>query len=204
MRKSIIAVVLSAFLLVFSISPVRASSSYSPQSPEVIIEPNAIGITSAEVDEIVASHPEAGRITIHEHYESLPTITPRSYSNISKTVTDTNVLLKRSFVISVARGQTVTLSEEWSDTVNVSVTGDLTSAQLGLNASIKATYAVSNVFTGPDAPYNSRDYYVRFYGRKGTWKAYFVYDINPARQEWVYGTFTEPTHYSSYSVDKQV
>ncbi len=213
MRKSITAVVLFALLLVFCIAPVQASSDSMPPSPgvliesgdvEIVIKPDAIGITSAEIDEIVASHPEAGRITILDHHEAAPAITPYSFTNISKTVTDTNVLLKRSFVISVARGQTVTLSKTWTDSVSASVTGMLTSGQLGLTSSIQASYSVSNTFTGPEAPYNSRDYYVRFYGRTGTWRAYFIYDINPARQEWVDGTFVEPTHYSSYCVDKKV
>lgn len=203
MHKRTVAVVMTILLLAFCISPVQATCDPLPQSPEVIIEPDAVGITSAEISEIIASHPEAGRITIHEHYEAPPSITPRSFTNISKTVTDTGVALKRSFVISVARGQTVTLSRTWTDSVSASVTGMLTSGQLGLNASVQASYSISSTFTGPDAPYNSRDYYVRFYGNKGTWKAYFIYDINPARQEWVNGTFIEPTHYSSYSVDKK-
>ena len=50
----------------------------------------------------------------------------------------------------------------------------------------------------------SRSYYIKWYGNTGTWKAYFIYDINPTRQYWVNGTFREVTRYVMYSVDERV
>lgn len=197
-------------LLLCTFIPVQAAtlpSSDDISAPEITIMPEAADISADELLGIIHDHPNAGKIVVYAVMDhSAPDVSPSSFTNISYTVSKRDTYLGRDFVISVAKGQTGQFSKETSFTLSSSTTGDLSPAQIGINTSCTAKYSSNYTFSGPpeSSSYNSRSYYIKWYGNTGTWKAYFIYDINPTRQYWVNGTFREVTRYVMYSVDERV
>lgn len=75
---------------------------------------------------------------------------------------------------------------------------------LKLNGTITKTYTKTQSFSGPpeSSAYNSREYRVKFYAEKGTYKGYYITDMG--RGPSVSGSFKNPLRYAEYSIDKKV
>lgn len=120
------------------------------------------------------------------------------YSDIKKRHQNSEVG-KISFITSVAKGATITLSTTWTDSLAASVVGKLTVFDLDLKFSVSKTYHTTFTFNGPpeNSQYNSRIYKEKFYHNIGTWTAIehsgFSGSAGMMTRE-VSGKYTEPTH----------
>lgn len=138
----------------------------------------------------------------------------RGWNYIDKkvTVTEKDVALERHLVMSVAKGASTTLSTEFSKTLSSSVklvVGKAvapTSGELGISGSVTAKISVTKTFNGPpeNSPHNSRSFYIQFYGNKGEWSATAVWEFNQANRPKVSGTWTKPTSWAEFSLDRTI
>lgn len=124
-----------------------------------------------------------------------------------------DALAKDEFKFSVAKGETVTLSTKYTGSLTGSFSGTVyNAADLGVNFTISCTYEKGTQYSGPseDSIYNSREFRMKFYHNAGSYTqsrlATTYYYMNPMSSETqtVTGTFTEPTKYLSYSIDKKI
>lgn len=125
-----------------------------------------------------------------------------------KTVTVPSRVVKDDFVISVAKGQTVTLKSEYTGTLTGSISGDYFSkSNLGINLSVTCKYSTSYKFTGPTSGnYNSREYRVKYFREDGNYiqKDYCykptgdLYGIRSCG-----GAYQEAVKYAAYSKDSR-
>ena len=106
------------------------------------------------------------------------------------------------FVISVARGEEKTLSKRFSATVKSSISGSYYSLNSQLSSSLKATFEITQKWKGPDSPYNSTEYRVKFYAQKYNYEQDRCLDgyVSGTKK----GTVIKPTRYLSYSIDRKV
>lgn len=185
-------------MMLFSISTYAAPASVS-------IEPNAVNVPQNLVQELAAEYPDA-HITITGYKEAAPAISPRLWWFVltEKKTTQYDALAKDSFVISVARGATKTLSKTWTGSLSPSCSYKNAEASLSLNATITRTYSKSETFNGPseDSSYNSREFRVKFYEDRGTFKGEYVSDVGDSQPK--SGTWKSPTKFLEYSVDLNV
>lgn len=200
---------LLAFVIVLPLSLV-AFTAFA--EPTVEIVPEAADIPQDVVSDIVSSNPDAGHITITD-WGTAPEPNPWApmplsvqYINIEKTTSAVNSGANDVFVVSVARGETLSLNTSWSASLSPSVTGGPSAANLSLKSTIKVTYSVGKTFTGPSesSQYNSREFRIKFYKNSGTYTATAVYFNNGANRQPVSGNWTEPSKYASYSIDKKI
>ena len=105
------------------------------------------------------------------------------------------------FVISVARGQTTTLSTEFSQTLTAGISGSPYSITAELQASVTASYSVTLEFSGPpeSSRYNSREYRVRFYAQTYNYSQdHYMSGMYMGTRT---GTVDKPTRWAAYSID---
>lgn len=200
---------LLAFVIVLFLSLV-AFTAFA--EPTVEIDPEADDIPQDVVSDIVNSNPDAGHITITD-WGTAPAPDPSApmplsvqYINIKKTTLEINSVAKDVFVVSVARGETLSLETSLSASLSPSVTGGPSAANLSLKSTIKVTYSVGKTFTGPSesSQYNSREFRIKFYKNSGTYTATAVYSNNGANRQPVSGNWSEPSIYASYSIDRKI
>lgn len=185
---------------------------------EVYIEDDSY-VTSDEIEEIISLHDidTNCRITFYP-VESTQTTTvgsgidtrdifqpfPYYTYDTERTPLGDPYAAKTDFVISVAKGQTIPLTEEYTGSLKLQIeTGEpFIAAQIG--ASISCTYGVSKQFSGPpeDSQYNSRSYYVRYFAQRYEWvqKQYYWGMVLGVTS----GTASVPTEYQAYSIDRLV
>lgn len=174
-------------------------------------------LSESEIMEIANEGKEDTTITIHEVVE-LPEINEDSFIQerlvivpnfrieTSKSYTGSNKVLADKFVISVAKGQTTTLSRTFTHSVELSISGSYYSlVDLGLKQTVTATYSTTHQFSGPTTgSYNSREFRVKFYGDTGKYTQKKVRIDNGSVTGTKTGTFTEPKKYAMYSIDKNI
>ena len=115
------------------------------------------------------------------------------------------MLEKEHLIISVAKGQTTTLSSSKTITSELSVSGSYYDyGKLDLTKSKSYTVSKSDTFTGPaeSSVYNTRLYYAREYVNKGSYKQYQCFN-NFCSDVAKTGTFKEPAKIISYSRDSK-
>lgn len=220
--KKIVSMLLALILAFpFSITALAGDISQdistTTNQPRVIIENTNQKIPDYIIKDLIKDNPDAGQITITEFSSMSQTnnsnnmvITPmyvNYYSDVVKVTTASNVLAKDSFVTSVARGQTQTLSNTWSGTLSCTISGKIDYASLGITGSLTKTYTKTDVFNGPpeSSNYNCREFRVKFYQNQGTYTDKYHTDFSgsvvviPESGNW-----TEPSYYLAYSIDKNV
>lgn len=202
MRK-IKTVLLSTFLTT-AMMMLLSISAYAAQA-SVSIEPNAADVPQDLVQELAAEYPDT-HITITGYKEADPAITPRVwwFNLTEKKTTQSNVLAKDSFVISVARGAAKTLSKTWKGSLSPSCSYQNAQSSLSLNAAITRKYTKTETFNGPSSSssYNTREFRVKFYEDRGTFKGQYVSDAGDSQNK--SGTWKSPTKFLEYSVDRNV
>lgn len=124
--------------------------------------------------------------------------------------TSATKLAEDDFIVSVARGQTVTISTQLEFGIDVSYTPslessfsalDIVTVQSAIEGSISAhltlTVFASTTFSGPSesSSYNTRTFRVKFYHRIRDYKSTDILG------EVTYRSFWEPMYYVQYSVD---
>lgn len=207
-------------LISLLLSIVVSSTVHAVENPRVVISDSAASIPPKVVQNILASHPDAEVITITGWHETAPEngimICGTDWVNLSATTTQTNVALNTYFVISVARGASTTLTAEFNKTRSSSTSIDFTNGvsgiappfpvKIGRSRTVTARILVTRVFSGPSesSEYNSRSFYVRFYGDMGTWSGTAVNTVNPAARVPCSGSWTMPTSYAEYSIDSLI
>lgn len=193
MNKILRLIISFGFIFSFSLTGVEKAAA-STISEEMIISDDdyqpiePIGNNNATAEYVdpnisseVPAEPEYGQI--YEVYSH------STYYFYSKTITGYSVgpLNNQTFLLSVARGSTKTLSHSITVSGTVSYSATLNAGlskviNLGLtgNASgtVSYTYNTTTEYKGPSAPYNSRDYYsgVNFDNYSTEVKKYNVYN----------------------------
>ena len=107
------------------------------------------------------------------------------------------------FVISVAKGQTTTLTTKFEKTLTAGVSGSPYSITPELQASVRAEYSVTHQFAGPpeNSAYNSREYRVRFYAQTYNYtQDHYMSGMYMGTRT---GTVDKPTRWAAYSIDSK-
>ena len=145
------------------------------------------------VQEIVENENEEIQPYLFETYETTTTATGAEYK------------CQDYFVISAARGQTTTLSSEFSKTITVNITAGDPFVKADIGASVTAKYAITHQFAGPPegSQYNSREYRVQFYAKPVSW-VQTKYSSSGAWLGECAGHAIVPTKYLLYSIDHKV
>lgn len=209
--------------LAFSLNNIAFAEDINPDNsnngkqPNVIIENTDLEIPDYIIQELIRDNPDAGQIIITEysnigqsnelHDFIAQPMSVNYYTDVLKTTTAYDVLAKDVFVTSVARGQTQTLSYNWSETLSCSISGNIDYISLGITGSITKSYSKTDVFAGPpeDSGYNSREYRVKFFEDRGTYTANLHTDF----PGWVIvipesGNWAAPSRYLAYSINRVV
>lgn len=231
MRKKFLSLILTGLVSMSSIGiPVLASEKVMDSNTQIIYEN---GVSEDDVPEyiiesILEENPNVGNITIYEIgtvenenniniEESDSLISPLSwgavtYENLktTKTVTNSKALAKNVFQFSVAKGQKVTLTKEYSAKLSGSYNGTIAdSHSVGADVSISGGYKKSTTYEGPSesSQYNSREFRTKFFEEQGSYvqKGTKVtnYGQGSVSREPVTmdGTYKMPISFANYSVD---
>lgn len=149
------------------------------------------------------------RINIHyvEVAENVPQVDPQIIVVNTYPTTLTKVgdewAAQSYFVISVAKGQTTTLSTAFSQTLTAGISGSPYSITAELKASVTASYTVTHQFSGPpeSSQYNSREYRVRFYAQTYNFSQdHYMSGVYIGTRT---GTVDKPTRWAAYSIDSK-
>lgn len=208
-RKILVCCLCVAMLVPLATIPVSATSttySYPDINTIVVVENGAIDIPKNMVDEVARENPNT-TVTFSNYIEAEPAITPRIVFGItitSKTITASNYIDKDVFVVSVAKGATISLTEKWSASLAAEATHSDAKEGLKLNGTITKEYSKTQTFSGPpeSSQYNSREFRVRFYADKGTYEGYYETDMG--RGPSVSGSFKNPLRYAEYTIDRLI
>lgn len=177
---------------------------------EVVIEEGALDMPQEYIDQIVRENPNS-LVTISDYVKADPQISSQISPQFvlatvitKKTITKSKYVSANYFVISVAKGATVTLGVEWSKSLSASATHSAAKEPLKLNGTITKTYSASTKFAGPpeNSSYNSRSYRVKFYAEDGTYEGYHIHDTGQKID--ISGSFRNPIEYAAYSVDSKI
>ena len=206
------------FLLML-VSALFVSALACAELPTVTVMPEASDIPSSVILDIQKENADAEAITITGWHANMQEIDSGvfcsqsygwTYRDVKVTTTGTNQALSTHLVTSVAKGASDPLAVEFTKTISSSV--NLTSGKatapssndLGIAASVTAKVSVPQTLNGPSesSVCNSRQFYVRFYGDTGTWSARAIWDLNPANRPILSGTWSKPTSWAEYSVDR--
>ncbi len=197
------------------------------EAPTVTVDSRASNVPDSIIENLLLTHPDAGSIHIYayqkaenmrESYVVPCGVFHYTYSNISTHCAQHHGCYRTDFLISVARGSTTTLAVEYSYTSGTTVNGSVTvgtdknaalptALTLGLNTSCSVSYKVSTswAFSGPSesSEYNSRSFYVSYYGNIGGWSCTATRSISPSTVQ-MSGQYIEPLDYVAYSIDRKV
>ncbi len=200
------------------VSALCVSALAFAELPSVTIMPEASDVPSSVILDIQTENADAEAITVTGWHANVQVDCSAVYSqnygwtyqDVIVTTTGTSQALSTHFVTSVAKGASDPLATEFVKTVSSSVeltAGNATvpsSNDLGIAASVTATISVPQTLNGPpeSSACNSRQFYVRFYGDTGTWSARAVWQLNPANRPIISGTWSIPTSWAEYSVDR--
>lgn len=204
LRSSLCVCLLIVQALVLSV-PAFAADSEPFLPSNVIVEDGARDVPLSVITDLSEAYPDAFvTITDWSSGDELPQPRISWYEITEKKQIATHVPVADRFVLSVARGQTKTLSSKWESSLSATCTIKDAISSLNLNRTITKTYTTTDVFTGPDASsaYNSREYRVKFYEDQGTFKGYLHTDRPDSVA--VSGKWTSPNSYAAYSVDKKI
>jgi len=185
------------------------------QQPKVVIGDTSVPVPDYIIQDIIKENPDAGQINITECRNSNINNSQTSnqpmalaagvyYTNCVKTQTSASYLVRSDFVISVSKGQTVTIGHEWKAALSCSISGGVDNSTLGITGNLECIYSASSTFVGPpeSSSFRTRNFYVKFYEVKGTYTAtchdpfpgwYITYPVN--------GSYTEPAFYLTYNID---
>jgi len=157
------------------------------------------------------------KIIDNESYIISPAMTVYTvYRNIktSRTVINSEREAKDEFKFSVAKGEVVELSVTYKGQLKGSYTGvPISVSELGVSATISGEYKKGTRYSGPleTSDYNSREFRMKFfelYGRYTQTAQKVTYLSSGIQASSVdvseSGTYTEPTRYLSYSVDRKI
>lgn len=173
-------------------------------------------ISTEELTSIADSNNDTDNITILNVGYAFPTTKPIKSTDSEtlstlltlisppiKSYTGYDILESDRFMASCAKGEKKIVSKTISAKLSPSVSGTILDFTLGLNGEISYSITEGTELTGPSesSPYNSREYRCKFYQNKGKWTQLIIINGIDLSQS---GTFTEPSKYISYSIDKIV
>ena len=116
-----------------------------------------------------------------------------------------DVVMSDVFLLSAAKGQTMTLSEDYKGTVSTKMIAGTTYVVGDIGGSIAAYVSTTQQFTGPPEgnPNNSRAYRIRYNGKQCSFTQK-TYDAN----DFLFGTRSGearvPFGYTLYSIDRTI
>lgn len=137
------------------------------------------------------------------------------YENIkiTKTITNSNYLAKDEFKFSVAKGEEVTLSVTYTGELKGKISGTTyNKSAIGAEITIKDEYKKGTKYVGsPEtSTYNTREFRMKFYEEVGNYKqaadknTYWSGKLESTEKVSSSGTYTKPTKFASYSIDKKL
>lgn len=239
MKKSVFKKSISLLTLSLLVSPLVTSFNVfaNNNQPEVIISSDANDIPNNIVQQIIKENPDAGVINILEYGDcDSSDIEENEIINIPKKIVDlpantyggTQVLIqdiktkkdspveklaKDVFKLSVAKGETQTLTTEYTASLKSSFEGSyFETASIGADITMTVRHKRGSVFKGPEesSRYNTREYRTKFYHNVGRYtqlafKNTYVNGRKVSSQLITKkGVYKIPTRYVSYSTDKLV
>lgn len=218
-----------------SISTDYSISNSEGRIVKVTLEDKNLNVTKEELQELVNANLDADEFVIYdvgEAVEDKEILEKGTLENINKNdaeilawnpplfstykyETDKNITVKEravkdEFIISAAKGETVTRSTTYVGKLTGSITGQyFKKSELGIKASVSYTVSTEKKYKGPseNSKYNAREYRVKYYRQDGefTQREYCyrpngsLYGIRHRK-----GSFKEPTKYISYSKDYNI
>lgn len=223
---------LCVFVFIFNSFSVFASEP-ELSNYDIVVNCDIDNIPRDIIQDIIEDNPDASEITIYDFQEFPDTVilednipeTPSgpvarnaglwySYGKVSTTkTTSAEYVHKDEFKFSVAKGQKVTLKQEYKGSLKGSYTGiPISVGNLGVNMEITGKYSKGTTYSGPpeSSRYNSRKFNMKFYAVKGSYtqtqKVYQYFDAKLLSTSTTKktGTYVKPTRYASYSVDSTV
>lgn len=217
-RKIITFGLVSVTLFSTSATAFAKEEEKEAKQPIVIIEDAAAAVPNNVIQDIINENPDAGQITITGYGTSdvnknntsnqpMALAAGISFTNVVKNRTQSGVLAQTNFVISVAKGQTVAIGYEWSASLSCTITGGVDKDSLGITGSLSTKYSATQTFSGPpeSSTNNTRAYYVKFFENRGTYTATCRdSSLGTTITYPVSGSYTEPSSFTSYSVDSKV
>lgn len=164
-------------------------------------------------DQIASEHPDAVNIVVTgwQTPDSAKSVhSTIYYQNAARTTTAGPVALEDQFLCTRAKGSFGPLASPFEYTLYSELTQTpqneplLVCAELGMMEYIRLSIPADKLFAGPDenAPQNSREYRVRWYGSTGQWTALFT--PTDGAPEPVSGTWAEVEGYVVYAVDRMI
>lgn len=226
-KRTILLISLSLFIVTTPFTPLASANEIPKANTADIVISNGLSIPQEIIQDLKESNPDAELITIYEYGEiqsvpdrtiqsNTPPLSPLSltyvyrYTN-SKSVTQSDVLVKDEFKFSVAKGEEVTLSQTYTGSLKGSISGSpYDKGTIGADITITAQYTKGTKYSGPSesSSYNTREFRMKFYEERGTWKqikeAISTITLKVIATETKTGSYNKPTRYLSYSVDKRI
>ena len=128
------------------------------------------------------------------------------YSDVVITTDQTNIASKDDFIFSAAKGETALLADAIKMNFTASVAGHASAGVLGLTESLQVTFPEGTIFVGPpeESSLNSREYRVKFYLDKGSYKVKRENVYLPSLQEYIAGSWTAPAFCITYCIDRYI
>lgn len=228
MKKNFLSITLSIILSLSFMVPINAqttSSTFMVNGTKITVMDQAKDLVTESMLKDLAEDNQGESIIIHDvifpqkdnpinYNYNLRGIFQPSYNTfeMKKEYTSRNTYYGRTFVTSVAKGETFSFSEAKIFRMKASVSGSYDPIDLNIETEITHTYETTRTFTGPtDERKNSRMYYIKKYVNKGTYEAkVYKHSLVTTTQfsTWVKtylrtdtGTFIEPAYFVSYSKD---
>lgn len=128
------------------------------------------------------------------------------YTIDSITVTQTFVQTRDDFILSIAKGETDLLSEDYVNSIASTVSGDTPVKLLGLNESLHVSIEAGTKLSGPpeESMNNSREYRVKYYCDEGSYKAGRENVYLPSIREYIAGDWSSPVCGVLYCIDRYI
>lgn len=128
------------------------------------------------------------------------------YTSAAITATQKFVETRDDFILSFAKGETDLFSEDYVNSISCMVSGDIPVKLLGLTESLNVTIEAGTKLSGPpeESINNSREYRVKYYCDKGSYKAERVNVYLPSIHEYIAGNWSSPACGVLYCIDRYI
>ena len=188
------------------------------ETTEVVICEGAESVPQEVIDSIIKDNPGAGAITILEYGNCENSSETNSssrinsgYVNAKETLSNvkTNVTIDDQFKFSVAKGESTTLTKEYTGSFKGKFSKTPFKVFNNVEVTVSATYKKATTYAGPaeGSQFNSREFRIKFFGETGNFvqTADKITIVNgtitgstPVRVE---GSYTKPLNFAKYSID---
>lgn len=128
------------------------------------------------------------------------------YTLAAKTVEQTLIETRDDFLFSFAKGESELLTEDYVSSISCKASGDTPVKLLGLNETFHAAIKAGTKISGPpeESGENSREFRIKYYCDKGSYKAGRVNVYLPSIREYTAGSWESPACGVLYCIDRYI